>query len=342
MFLAGVLRLRLAPCLSTDPEILQYAPRAHLMQVRHRAKVRGANYPIVPRTPIAEKPKIEPKEMRPKYNIWLTKEHGFPSCTIEDALTMHMEYADPAMLNNLNGYVYADMEFDMTTKKKTKFMKVTQGLLEFPNHFEYGPPKKLAVFCSTPEEMAIAKEFEVLYCGGEDLIRQFKTGVISRDAIAHLDFILSTLDDPALLAPLRSALREKAPKPMSGTVHDDIRFLLDKFTKGVIYKIDKPSEELGKSQIPIGKMSQGMLSLVENFEYMVDHLSAIKPKAKDVAPYVKNITIIAPPSAEQFKINVEIYVKGFQFSEKDKAKKQEKASEDIEEDIEAAAAQASR
>ena len=26
-------------------------------------------------------------------------------------------------------------------------MKATQGLLEFPNQFEYGPPKKLAVFC---------------------------------------------------------------------------------------------------------------------------------------------------------------------------------------------------
>ena len=69
-------------------------------------------------TPMPEKPKIEAKQMRPKYNIWLTKEHGIPTCTIEEALSMHMEYADPAMLNNLNGYVYADMEFDMTTKKK--------------------------------------------------------------------------------------------------------------------------------------------------------------------------------------------------------------------------------
>ena len=57
---------------------------------------------------------------------------------------------------------------------------------------------------------------------------------------------------------------------------------------------------------------------------------------------MQKITIIAPPSFEQFKIEVENYVKGVQLSEKDKPKKQEKASEDMEEDIEEAAAEASR
>ena len=83
---------------------------------------------------------------------------------------------------------------------------------------------------------------------------QIKTGVISKDTISHLDFVLSAQDDNYALAPLRSVLREKLPKPLSGTMHHDLRYLLDKYTKGVIYKIDKPSEEMGKSQIPIGKV----------------------------------------------------------------------------------------
>ena len=29
-------------------------------------------------------------------------------------------------------------------------------------------------------------------------------------------------------------------------------------------------------------MSQGLISLVENFEYMVDHLSALKGKGKNI------------------------------------------------------------
>ena len=33
---------------------------------------------------------------------------------------MHVEYARPSMLNNMDGYVYADFELDMSTKKKVR------------------------------------------------------------------------------------------------------------------------------------------------------------------------------------------------------------------------------
>ena len=83
---------------------------------------------------------------------------------------------------------------------------------------------------------------------------QFTSGVISKDAIADLDFILATPDNVTALMTLRSTLRERLPKLGNDTLHADLRFLLDKYTKGVLYDITKPSEQTGKAQIPIGKV----------------------------------------------------------------------------------------
>ena len=41
-------------------------------------------------------------------------------------------------------------------------------------------------------------------------------------------------------------------------------------------------------------MSQGMLSLVENFEYLVDHLSGIKPKSMVVGMYIFQFLFSSP------------------------------------------------
>ena len=42
------------------------------------------------------------------------------------------------------------------------------------------------------------------------------------------------------------------------------------------------------------QMSQGMLSLVENFEYLVDHLSGIKPKSMVVGMYIFQFLFSSP------------------------------------------------
>ena len=83
---------------------------------------------------------------------------------------------------------------------------------------------------------------------------QFTSGLISKDAIADLDFILATPDNMTALTTLRSTLRERLPKLGNNTLHVDLRFLLEKYTKGVLYDIKKPTEETGQAQIPFGKV----------------------------------------------------------------------------------------
>lgn len=55
---------------------------------------------------------------KPSDNIWIRSFYPQQSNTLEAAVTKHQEYADPMMLNNMDGLIYADMQLDMKTKKK--------------------------------------------------------------------------------------------------------------------------------------------------------------------------------------------------------------------------------
>ena len=96
---------------------------------------------------------------------------------------------------------------------------------------------------------------------------QFISGMITKDAIADLDFILATPDNMNALTTLRSTLRERLPKLGNDTIHLDVRYMLEKYTKGVIYDIKKPSEETGKAQIPFGKVNMSHVMRKVEFAY---------------------------------------------------------------------------
>ena len=50
--------------------------------------------------------------------VWLMKEYKPQSTKIEDAIRFHLELAHESMFNNMNGFMFARLILDMTTKKK--------------------------------------------------------------------------------------------------------------------------------------------------------------------------------------------------------------------------------
>ena len=57
---------------------------------------------------------------RPVDDVWIRKFYPPPRFSIEEALQRHQAFAQPAMLNNMNGLLYLDMRLDLTTKKKVR------------------------------------------------------------------------------------------------------------------------------------------------------------------------------------------------------------------------------
>lgn len=56
----------------------------------------------------------------PVDDVWIRSYYPQIKLSIEECIIRHKEYADPTMLDNLEGFIYADMELDMKTTKKVK------------------------------------------------------------------------------------------------------------------------------------------------------------------------------------------------------------------------------
>ena len=54
----------------------------------------------------------------PVDDVWIRAYYPRPRFSVEESLTRHMELADPSMMDNMDSFVYADLELNMRTKKK--------------------------------------------------------------------------------------------------------------------------------------------------------------------------------------------------------------------------------
>jgi len=54
----------------------------------------------------------------PVDDVWLREHYPAPRYQLIDAVQMHRELASPEMHDNMKGLIYAELELDMSKKKK--------------------------------------------------------------------------------------------------------------------------------------------------------------------------------------------------------------------------------
>jgi len=57
----------------------------------------------------------------PQDDVWLREHYPPPKYQLIDALRQHRELAMPEMHDNMEGLVYAELQLDMSKKKKVRF-----------------------------------------------------------------------------------------------------------------------------------------------------------------------------------------------------------------------------
>jgi hypothetical protein len=73
---------------------------------------------------------LNPKELKeflqrvPLDDVWIRKYYPPQKYSFHDVLQMHRELALPEMFDNSDGTLIADLELDMSTKKKVKFLQL--------------------------------------------------------------------------------------------------------------------------------------------------------------------------------------------------------------------------
>ncbi|KAK7113391.1 large ribosomal subunit protein uL1m-like [Littorina saxatilis] len=264
----------------------------------------------------------------PVDDVWIRTHYPRPKFPLEECLVRHKEFADPSMLDNMEGLVYADMELNMKTNKKTKFLSNVKGTILLPHQFQQPKDQKVIVFCKTEEDQQIAKSLGATFVGCEDIVKQITEGLIDKDDI---DVFLCTPDAITDLIPIRAQLRDKFPTKARGSVGGDVEEMWKLYTEGVSYASQKETDALARLQIPLGQLKMPVEQLVDNFQGYVNALC--KGRAKTLGPLITQIFIIAPPSLERFLLPVEDYVPGYEKTEVRKAEEEESDSEDETEEL---------
>lgn len=250
---------------------------------------------------------------QPVDDVWIRKFYPTPRFSIEEALSRHQAFAQPAMLNNLKGVIYLDMKLDFSTKKKTKFLGNIRASVRLPHEFPHGSPPNILVFCKTEENLNLANSLGAKQAGNpQDILKQINEGVLNPKDFEH---VLCTSDCATEILPARSHFRDRFPQRAKGNLGPDLKEMWDKFYFGYCYESTKLTDAIGQVQVPLGLLEQPVADLVENFQTYITHICQHRPVA--LGPFIKSITVLAPPSPEEFSVLVEDYVPGYKTEDVD-------------------------
>ena len=150
-----------------------------------------------------------------------------------------------------------------------KSEEMVRGTVALPSGT--GKNVKVAVFAQG-EAATAAKEAGADYVGAEDLATEVEGGMLD------FDVAISTPDMMPTVGKLGRALGPRGfmPNPKSGTVTDDPAKAVQDFKGG---KVEFRTDRYGNVQVPIGKASFEVPSLVANLTAVVEELERLKPSS---------------------------------------------------------------
>ncbi len=161
-----------------------------------------------------------------------------------------------------------------------KSEEMVRGTVALPSGT--GKNVKVAVFAQG-EAATAAKEAGADYVGADDLATEVEGGMLD------FDVAISTPDMMPTVGKLGRALgpRGLMPNPKSGTVTDDPAKAVQDFKGG---KVEFRTDRYGNVQVPIGKASFEISSLVANLNAVVEELERLKPSSSK-GRYFKKVSI---------------------------------------------------
>jgi large subunit ribosomal protein L1 len=138
------------------------------------------------------------------------------------------------------------------------------------------------------EKAEIAKTAGADFIGGKELAEKIQGGWLDFDAA------IATPDMMGVVGPLGRVLgpRGLMPSPRAGTVTDDLQRVVKEYKAG---KVEFRADAGGILHAVVGKLSFEESKLVENIDFFLNHVRAIKPQAVR-GTYIRSITLCATMS----------------------------------------------
>lgn len=221
-----------------------------------------------------------------------------------EAIQIHEETHRPSMYNDPEALIYARIEFDMRTKKKTRFVEKFSGTILFEHTFPYHQNKRICALAKKEEDQEAARNAGAVLAGGADIIQMIKKGSLLPDH--DFDHLVCHPDIYVDLAEVRGILGSYFPNKTKGNIGGDIPALVHRFLTGLDYSVIKDDFEKDFAHIllPFGRLNQEKEHLVVNFEQLLNEVVQFKPALVPAEHYtfVTRVLLESPPSEESLPI----------------------------------------
>ena len=237
-------------------------------------------------------------------SVWLMEEYKQQVYSIENAIEYHKEFAQPRMLNNMNGFLHVRLLLDMKSRKKGKFIDNIKGSVYMPHFFKDGFQKEVIAICKKNEEIEESKKAGALLAGFTDILQSLEKGEISEQMY---DFLVCTPDAyPDLLLLKKKIKQERFPTVKNKLVTENIIETVRRLHLSKDYESVKNTDAEAILKIKVGHLNFETNQLIENLESI---LVQILDKKNYDSEFIKSCILYAPPSIEKFKIDISRFYK---------------------------------
>lgn len=110
-------------------------------------------------------------DREPETNVRIAPLHGTPSFSLRKCIEMHREFAEADRLNNAEGRVYVRMLFNMTTKKRSKFLQKIEVTVPLNFPIDFAPPNKVLALTDDETVAIQCREAGAVFAGGKSILQ---------------------------------------------------------------------------------------------------------------------------------------------------------------------------
>lgn len=213
----------------------------------------------------------------PKDNVFFFENYKEFSYSIEEAIDLHREVLDKAILNEPDALIYAKIEMNIRLKRKTKFLKNLYGVHLFPNDYFFKRTNRVVAVCKDEDEIEMCNKSGVTMAGSKDLLKLIKAKELKE---VEYDYIICHNDMLLQLAESKKYLADRFPGPYLNNFGADMTKLVNRFMNGITYKLtaDLVEQDYGFIECHFGRANMTNEQLKENLIGLLKEIQRHKPE----------------------------------------------------------------
>ncbi|KAI1731524.1 ribosomal protein l1p/L10e family domain-containing protein [Ditylenchus destructor] len=231
----------------------------------------------------------ELKMTEPEHDVYFRNMYRTQFYSIEQALQIYREMAQPTVLNNPKAMIKMRFELNMTTEKKTKTIGHSEELVALPNPFPHSEKRAILAFAPTDELKKSAIDAGAAEVLGANMVKPILKGNYN---ISDFDFCVAHNTMAKDLMNLRGIMKARFPTTLNGALTDDLPLTLKRFIAGIkmIITVDPKNNEYGVTENNVAVLSMTDEQILENIEVLITAICA--HRKPELGPFINRAQII--------------------------------------------------